>query len=444
MGTGGQIGRVGGLAVALGIGAAVWTGLGASAAAADSGTSSSAGGASSHQTAKAKGTASSARGSLTSAVASKRRTAAKALGPATPAAPLALSHVVTAVGTARRVTPSIAQPSSSETVAAEPVPAATNSVTYTAPPTLGDQITLASLRFLRVVSNVIGIDLYGQIGKAMASANPPPFLLGGLTATKTTYTTAEGAEWKVWEFTPADPSGKTVVAIHGGGFILQPILLHWIDYTNMARDTGATVIVPMYPLATTEAGAAVHTIPAMADFISAQIDTFGAENVSIYADSAGPSIALGAVRLLLKADKPVPTSMVLLSFTPDPTLSNPDIKKTNDPIIDVNNLEFYANNNHWGDGIEKTDPLINAMNFEGEVLQGLPPNTVYVGSTEFLLPDTLLFQKKVADAGGTMSVVVGSGQIHDWALGVPVNSQAMVVRKDIYRELGLIPAATTV
>lgn len=437
MSAGGHIGRVGGLAVALGIGAAVWTGLGAGTAAADSGASSSADSASSHQTPKAKGTATSARGSLTSAVASKRRTAANVSGPATPAAPIALSQVATSVGAARRVTPSIAQPTSAETVAAEPVPAATNSVTYTAPPTLGDQITLASLRFLRVISNVIGIDLYGQIGKAMASANPPSFLLGGLTATKTTYTTAEGAEWKVWEFTPANPSGEAVIALHGGGFILQPILLHWIDYTNMARDTGATVIVPMFPLATTEAGAAVHTVPAMADFISAQIDTFGADNVSIYADSAGPIMALSAVRLLIKADKPIPASMVLISFAPDPTLSNPDIKKTNDPVFNLNDLEFYTNTNHWSDGLEMTDPLINTMAFEPEVLKALPPTTVYVGSTEFVLPDNLLFQKKVVDAGGTMSLVIGRGQIHDWALGVPINSQAMVVRKDIYRELGL-------
>ncbi|MBB3750757.1 acetyl esterase/lipase [Mycolicibacterium sp. BK634] len=414
------------MAVALGIGAAVWTGLGAPTAAADD---AGTGGASSHQAAKPKGTAASARGSVTAPATAKRRAPVKA--PASPTAPIAMSHVVTAAAGTRRVKPSVATESA-------PAAPATNSVTYTAPPSLGDQITLASLRLLRVVSNIIGTDLYGLIGKAMSSSNPPSFLLGGLTATKTTYTTTEGAEWKVWEFTPPDPSGKAVVAIHGGGFILQPILLHWVDYTNMARETGATVIVPMYPLATTEAGAAVHTVPAMADFISDQIDTFGAENVSVYADSAGPNIALSAVRLLIKAGKPVPASMVLLSFAPDPTLSNPDIKKTNDPIIDINNLEFYADSNNWAAGLELTDPLIDPMTFEGDVLKGLPPTTVYVGSTEFVLPDNLLFQKKVVDAGGTMWLVIGRGQIHDWALGVPVNSQALAVRKNIYSELGLL------
>lgn len=436
MSAGGHAGRVGGVAVALGIGAAVWTGSGAPAAVADS--AGTAGSTSADRTTSAPpGRASSKRAKTTQTMtaASKRRTPVKV--PSSPTTPIALSQVVTAAATTRRLTPSLAistEPVATRSVSATPAP---TSVTYTAPPTLGDQITLASLRFLRVVSNVIGIDLYGQIGKAMASANPPSFLLGGLTATKTTYTTAEGAEWKVWEFTPPDPSGKAVVAIHGGGFILQPILLHWIDYTNMARDTGATVIVPMYPLATTEAGAAVHTIPAMADFISAQIDTYGADNVSIYADSAGPIMALSAVRLLLKAGKPIPASMVLLSFAPASDLSNPDIKNTNDPVFNTNDFTFYTDNSHWSDGLLITDPLISVMNFEDEVLKALPPTTVYVGSTEFSLPDNLLYQKQVVDAGGTMSLVIGRGQIHDWALGVPINSQAMVVRRDIYRELGL-------
>ncbi|WP_445166168.1 alpha/beta hydrolase fold domain-containing protein [Mycolicibacterium sp. Dal123E01] len=420
------------MAVALGIGAAVWTGLGAPVAAADSSGSASAS-SDSAKTAPDRH-ASSKRTKTTQTLTGARKPSAnvKVPGPVSPVAPMALSQVAAAAATTRRTTLSAATESPSA------VPA-TNSVTYTAPPSLGDQITLASLRFLRVVSNVIGIDLYGQIGKAMSNPNPPSFLLGGLKATKTTYTTAEGAQWKVWEFAPTDPTDKAVIAIHGGGFILQPILLHWIDYTNMARDTGATVIVPMYPLATTEAGAAVHTIPAMADFISDQIDTYGADNVSVYADSAGPIMALSAVRLLLKAGKPVPASMVLLSFAPASDLSNPDIKNTNDPVFNPNDFTFYTDNSHWSDGLSITDPLISVMNFEDEVLKDLPPTTVYVGSTEFSLPDNRLFQKQVVDAGGTMSLVIGRGQIHDWALGVPINSQAMVVRRDIYSELGLLP-----
>jgi hypothetical protein len=39
-------------------------------------------------------------------------------------------------------------------------------------------------------------------------------------------------------------------------------------------------------------------------------------------------------------------------------------------------------------------------------------------------------------------MVVGRGQYHDWPLaGLPVNSAAPLVRRDIYRQLGLLPDA---
>ncbi|PRC61046.1 esterase, partial [Mycobacterium sp. ITM-2017-0098] len=35
----------------------------------------------------------------------------------------------------------------------------------------------------------------------------------------------------------------------GGGFESEANILHWSDYAQMARETGATVLVPIYPLA---------------------------------------------------------------------------------------------------------------------------------------------------------------------------------------------------
>ncbi|MHA3020412.1 alpha/beta hydrolase fold domain-containing protein [Mycobacterium sp. BMJ-28] len=319
-----------------------------------------------------------------------------------------------------------------------------NSLTYTAPPTFSDRLTLFAMRVARVVSNIIGIDIYGEIAKLIAGSDPPFFVKYGLDVHRADFEVAPGNVWKVWEFTPPDPTGKTVMAVHGGGFVLQPLVTHWIDYSNMARQTGATVVVPLYPLATTEGGTALQVVPGMADFLSYQIALHGAENVSVYADSAGPNLALSAVRELILRGEPIPASMVLISFAPDATLSNPDIKKTDDPIIDVNNLDFYAANGHWSDGItDRRDPILSPLFMEPEVFQALPPTTIYVGSTEFLLPDTLLLYNRAVAEGVPISVVVGTGQIHDWPLGgLPINSQAPKVRRDIYRQLGLIPVAT--
>jgi acetyl esterase/lipase len=215
---------------------------------------------------------------------------------------------------------------------------------------------------------------------------PPFFLTFGLDTQRTVWTAEDGAQWRVWEFQPADPTGKTVVAFHGGGWIYQPSVLNWLDYTNMARDTGATVVVPLYPLATTEAGRATVVIPEAADFISHQIELHGAENVSLYADSAGFTIAISAVRQLLLAGKSVPSSMVLISGSIDSTLSNPDIRNVGDPIFDVDNAKDVWQS-HWYDGItDLRDPLVSPLFFEPEILKALPPTTIYVGSGRSCIP----------------------------------------------------------
>ncbi|GAA2535343.1 alpha/beta hydrolase fold domain-containing protein [Mycolicibacterium diernhoferi] len=335
---------------------------------------------------------------------------------------------------------SAATPAAAEVQKSAVVPAAApGTVTYTAGPTLFDRVAVVALRVIREVSKFLGVNLYGQLGKAMASSNPPFFARFGLDVKRTEFEVAPGNAWKVWEFTPREPSGKTVIAVHGGGFILEPIALHWIDYADMARRTGATVVVPLYPLATTERGAAVNIVPGMADFIAARIAADGAENVSIYADSAGPNLALGAIREMVLRGDELPSSMVLISFTPDLSLSNPAAFEIDDPILDLDNLEFYSGVNHWGDGLDPRDPMISPLFLEEEVLAALPPTTIYVGSLEFVLPDTLLFHQRAVAAGASVSTVVGVGQYHDWPIGgLPINSQAPKVRKAIFRQLGLI------
>lgn len=306
-----------------------------------------------------------------------------------PPAPTATAQW-TMLGAARReaetedVAPSVGNPVELQTTS-EAVPAApANSVVYTAEPTASDQVTAAGHGLVAGLSRLIGVDLHGLITTVLQRDHPPSFLTHGLDARKTEYQVSLGNTWQVWELHPPNPTGKTVVVVHDG----TPLLTHWLDYTNMARDTGATVIVPMYPPATTDA--------AMAQFISHQIDRYDAEDVSIYADSAGTVRAMSALRQLVANGRPVPASMVLLSPAP---------------------------------GIQ-------------DGFAGLPPTTIYVGSVEEGLTDTLALQQEWAAAGGVVSVVVGRGQIHDWALGGSVNSQSSVVRPDIYRQLGLNSAGT--
>ncbi|HEY9266952.1 MAG TPA: alpha/beta hydrolase fold domain-containing protein, partial [Mycobacterium sp.] len=367
-----------------------------------------------------------------------------------PSGPAASQQLWTLIGSARREANTDAVvPTTHETVVSattsEVLDAAPDtSIVYTDGPRFFDRMVVASLRVMRVVSNLVGVDVYGVMAKLLERDKPPWFVRHGLDVRRTEFEASDGSVWAVWEFHPPDPTGKTVIAVHGGGFVVQPLTTHWRDYSSMARRTGATVIVPMYPLALTEAGSASKVVPATAELISDQIGVHGAEDVSVYADSAGTILAMSAVRQLVLSGRSVPATMVLLSTAPDASLSNPEILEIRDPIIDVDNLDFYRDGGHWAEGFDPRDPMVSPLFIEDAVLAGFPPTTIYIGTLEIGLPDTLLLHEKWNAAGGAVGLVIGQGQIHDWALGGSINSQASKVRPDIYRQLGLLNPEATV
>jgi acetyl esterase/lipase len=156
---------------------------------------------------------------------------------------------------------------------------------FTGEPSLVAQVFTAAFRVLRVGLDFLGVDFVTQLSPLIASDSPPWITTLGLNVQR-----SDVDGMPVYELAPANPSGKYVVAIHGGAYVVEPTILHWLEYAAMARDTGATVVVPIYPLA--PQGTAGTVVPQMADMISGQIDQHGAENVSLYGDSAGGGIAL--------------------------------------------------------------------------------------------------------------------------------------------------------
>ncbi|PRC41837.1 alpha/beta hydrolase, partial [Mycobacterium sp. ITM-2017-0098] len=90
--------------------------------------------------------------------------------------------------------------------------------------------------------------------------------------------------------------------------------------------------------------------------------------------------------------------------------------------------------------LDLDDPRVNP--FSGADLTGLPPTTVYIGTLEKLYPGALAFRDKLLsqDPTADLTVVIGDGQMHGWALGgIVVNSQAPTWRPNVYRQLGLLP-----
>ncbi len=323
-----------------------------------------------------------------------------------------------------------APPVAGETVAA--AAPAVEAPVFTGRPSLLSKALSATFGAVGKIGSLVHTDLTLPVTGLLTSDRPPRGSLRGLTAKQTEY---EGMQ--VWTLQSRRlTSDKAVVAVHGGALVLQPTLFNWLFYSAMARKTGATVIVPMYPLV--PEGTAREVVPAVADLIASEIDQRGVANVSVFGDSAGGNITLAAVQLLVRDGRPVPSHMVLSAPGVDSTLSNPAIALVDDPVFTpevLADLQKFVD--QWADGLELTDPLVSPLYGS---LEGLPPTAVYVGSRDVVAPDLLLLREKAAETpGADFTFVLREGEPHDWAI-FTILRETRAVLPDIYRQLGLTEA----
>ncbi|OBF59354.1 hypothetical protein A5787_21480 [Mycobacterium sp. 852002-50816_SCH5313054-b] len=239
-------------------------------------------------------------------------------------------------------------------------------------------------------------------------SNNPPRLLPLLLGETVQHTTYNGMP--VVQITPAHPNGDYVVAIHGGAFIFAPSIFHWLDYTVMAYQTGATIEVPIYPLLQ-QGGTAGTVVPNMAGFINSQIGAHGAPHVSVIGDSAGGNLALAATEYMVTQGDPVPGSMVLLSPWLNLAMTNPNIAFVQDPLLPLGPAQVIGK--EWAGSLPVSDPMVSPLNGS---LSGLPPTYVYSGNLDILSPDVLVLQQEAATAGAPFNFVLANGQIHDWII----------------------------
>ncbi|MCV7347024.1 alpha/beta hydrolase [Mycolicibacterium rhodesiae] len=296
------------------------------------------------------------------------------------------------------------------------------------PPTIFQRAVVAGLRAINFVTKTFNLpfSLSGTSAQIpfFTDGKPDFFLLSGITAQKTEY---EGMA--VWTLTPRDPSGQYVVAIHGGSFIGQISIFHWWTYTDMARDTHATIVVPLYTLA--PVGTAATDIPVMADFIGAQIAAHGADNVSVMGDSAGGTIALAALQEIVKRNGTQPHRLVLMAPALD--LSDTFPNPVDDPLLG-NPHDGHDNNLlTWAGDLAANDPVVSPI-FGS--LAGLPPTTVYSSSRDLLTQQALRLRDKATAAGADFTFVLRKGQFHDWTIFAPL-PDAYRERAGIYQSLGL-------
>ncbi len=323
---------------------------------------------------------------------------------------------------------------------------ATQNPTFTGNASLLNRIQIAGLRVAKQFMFVSGIDnqlanpsstLQQLIGRPLwpfTSTTPPKFFTHLFGETIQT-TTIDGMS--VVEITPANPSGQYVIALHGGVYFVPTTLLHWIDYTVMAHQTGATFIVPNYPLLQ-EGATAATVVPKIADVISTEVGLYGTPHVSLTGDSAGANLALAGTEYILAnpglyPTTPLPSSMVLLSPWLDLAMDNPNIAFVNEPIDPIPTGQVLAK--IWATGLGLDNYEVSPL-FGSQYFSQLPKTYVYSSSLDALAPDVVLMDQQAANLSLTnISFVLADGQFHDWI--ALLSPDAFKYFPQIEQELGI-------
>jgi acetyl esterase/lipase len=362
-----------------------------------------------------------------------------------PAGPNLSPAAWTLLGSAPRDTEDAAVPPSSpdttselikdSAVAADPAPAAIalknplgeQESLYTGKPSFVHDVVTFGLYVLKAVLKPFGGLLAFTSLKVpfFTDGVPPFFLTPGLDVERSEF---EGM--KVWTLTPRkNATEKTVVALHGGAYVATASIFHWWTYADMARDTGATVIVPLQTLVPA-GGTAASEVPRTANFISKVIEDRGADNVSVIGDSAGGGLALAAIQELARRNSRNPSRLVLMSPWLDVSMSDPRSLDIPDPLLDVTNPT--KSGAEWAGEAGTADPQASPL-FGS--LEGLPPIYVYSSSLDLITVDTLRLRDRVlAEQVPNVEFRLRKNLIHDW-FTFPFLPDAHEDRPGVYRDL---------
>ncbi|MBP2366530.1 alpha/beta hydrolase [Pseudonocardia parietis] len=211
------------------------------------------------------------------------------------------------------------------------------------------------------------------------------------------------------------PRGKRspvhVLHLHGGGFVEQPGHHHWGLARWLVHRLGATVTLPMYPLAP---GADHREIwPVAQHSYERFLSSRPPEDRIVLGDSCGGALALALAQLLRDRDEPVPSRIGLFSPWLDLGVTDPLSARIapHDPVLGIEGLrqagQWYAA------GTALDDPEISPVDAD---LRGLGRIAAFVGTRDLLLADARRLKLDAEEVGQDIELHEYPGMFHNWIM----------------------------
>jgi acetyl esterase/lipase len=216
---------------------------------------------------------------------------------------------------------------------------------------------------------------------------------------------------------------RTVVYLHGGGYV-QPIATqHWQLITHLARETESTFIVPCYGLSPR------HKVDAALGLMAKLRAELGpTRDLVLMGDSAGGGLALSLAQNNWKLVK----KLILISPWVDSEFGEESkAYEERDPWLNSQSLRYIST--VWsGVGDYRR---VEVSPLRGD-MTGLPPTVIYAGDYELFYPDLVLLKEKMQASGEEVDFYYQPGGLHVFPL-IP-SSEGQKARNSIAKYLSEI------
>lgn len=204
---------------------------------------------------------------------------------------------------------------------------------------------------------------------------------------------------------------KTILYFHGGSYMAEATDEHWNFLEKVVNDTGATVIMPDYPLAPKHNYKDVFEM--VEPLYKEIVNSVGADNLIVMGDSAGGGLALALEEKLSQDNIEMPSKTILISPWLDVRLGNPkidDVKK-DDKQLNKEALKLAGIAYAKPDGTNSY--LVNPLDGDLSKLKNI---TIFTGTYDILNPDVKVLKERAQKQNINIEVKEYEKASHIWIL----------------------------
>ena len=208
-----------------------------------------------------------------------------------------------------------------------------------------------------------------------------------------------------------ESSGKVIMYLHGGSYVGELYKEHWNFFRDLIKDTGATIVVPDYPLTPQYRYTDVFgmVLPLYREIVK-RVEK---ENFILMGDSAGGGIALALAEEVGKEGLNQPSKLILISPWLDVTMKNKKIdtvqkhdKMLNKKVLTVAGVAYAG-------GKDMDKYLVSPINGPLDKLENV---IIYTGTYDILNPDVHTFEKLAKEKNLKLDIRETKGAAHIWLI----------------------------